>query len=350
MTGLLYDPLAYDTDEGLTPWLASSWTISEDDAPTARLTLRSEAVWHDGEPLSASDVVFTYDLLANSTLDAEGESVPSPRFRGRSSLVDEVTAVDESTITVQFVDADPSVAVRAFTVPVLPEHIWADRTSEASLGGIDIGPVTEALVTNNIPPIGSGPLRYDRHTSGERLVFERFDAHFSNHDEDTTGEPAVGDLPFDRFELDIVGSDTTAVEMVAQDEADVTGTAVGADTVPRIGRSEETSLIVSQSDRPYVLGYNTRRQHLANPRFRNTLARLIDDAYLSSELLDGYGRPAVTPLWDTKWVPNSLEWTDQNPVTPFMGENGTLEAAAARDAFREAGYQYDDGVLVEGST
>ena len=129
-----------------------------------------------------------------------------------------------------------------------------------------------------------------------------------------------------------------------------TGTAVGASTVPRIGRAGGTELVVHRSDRPYVLGYNTRRPHLDNPRFRNTLARLIDERFLGDDILDGYAHTAVGPLNETEWYPDSLTWDEGNPVVPFLGEDGELNASAARDAFREAGYQYEEGTLLGRNT
>lgn len=358
LTGMLYDPIAHTVDDKLLPWLAESWTFTESAPPVARIDLREGMQWHDGEPLTAADVAFTYRLLADTTLGEDGDAddsdppVPSPRFRGRSTLVERARAVDETTVEIEFVDADPSVAARAFTVPVLPEHVWEDRTETASIGGIGFGPVTDALVTNNIPPVGSGPLEFVRNTPREGVVLERFDDHFLNREGGPpTGLPGrVGQVPFERLSTRVVGSDVTAVEMVASQEADVTATAVGAETVPRIGRSEALELLVNRSETPYVLGYNTRRPHLNNPRVRHTLARLIDPEYLTESVLQGYGRPAASPLWGTRWFPEQLEWDDDHPVTPFFGDDGNLNTARVKEAFRETGYRYDDGRLIGGNT
>ncbi|WP_049981036.1 ABC transporter substrate-binding protein [Halolamina rubra] len=349
LTGLLYDPLARRIDGRLTPWLATSIDLVDGDPPAARVTLREDVTWHDDEALTAADVAFTYDLLADTTLgdDDEDAEVPSPEYRGQSSLVDDVAVVDDRRLDVTFADADRGVVGRALTVPILPEHVWRDRTDTAAIGGIPVGTVTEALVSNNIPPVGSGPFAYVRNTPRESLRLERVDGHFSTRETaefpDWIAEPAV-----DALSVQVVGSDVTAVETVADGEADVTGTAVGAATVPRIGRSEAAELLVRRSDRPYVLGYNTRRTHLDNPRFRNTLARLVDEQFLGDHVLDGYARPAVGPLQGTEWYPDDLEWDGGNPAVPFFGREGELNVDAAREAFREAGYQYEDGTLVGG--
>jgi peptide/nickel transport system substrate-binding protein len=357
LTGLLYDPLGRETDGRLRPWLAERWEFPRTDPAVAEVHLREDAAWHDGVALTAEDVAFTYDLLADTTLGRTvpdgtetttqaSAPVPAPRFRGRSGLVETVTALDSSTVEFRFGDVHPSVAVRAFTVPVLPAHVWRERTDPATLGGIDFGPVTDALVTNNIPPVGSGPLRFVRNTPRESLVLERFDGHFSVG----VGAPELDGPAFDRLVVRIAGSDVSCVERVASGDADVTATPVGAETVPRIGRDAGLELLVERSATPYVLGYNVRRPHLNNPRFRNTLAGLVDGAHLVETVFDGYGHPTVGPLWDTRWYPSALEWDDGNPVTPFLGHGGVLDEGRVREAFREAGYRYDDGQLVGGRT
>lgn len=137
--------------------------------------------------------------------------------------------------------------------------------------------------------------------------------------------------------------------MVTDDEADVTGTTVGTGTVPRIGRADEVDLLVNRSEEPFIIGYNARRPPLTNPRFRNTLARLIDQAYIADNIFEGYAEPAASPLAGTDWLPSELRWDGANPVTPFLGQNGDVDVERARNAFREIGYQYDEGTLVEGN-
>ncbi len=359
LTGLLYDSLGIGIGTGTppTPWLAETWEFTQTrGAPRATLQLRPDLQWHDGEPLTADDVAFTYALLADTTLGSadgsDGEDsdtrIPAPRFRGRTELVEDATAHDRRTIEFRFVECIPQVATRALTVPILPRHVWEDRTAPASVGGIEFGPATEALVTNNIPPVGSGPLRFVRNTPRETLVLEPFDDHFLARGADVElPRGAAGGPAFDRLVVQVVGSDATAVGMVENGDADVTGTPVGASSVPRIGRAGELDLLVRRSGAPYVIGYNARRPPLTNPRVRNTLARLIDQASLADTVFEGYARPEASPLAGTGWLPSDLRWDGANPMTPFLGTDGELDVERARSAFREAGYQYDDGTLLE---
>lgn len=360
VTGLVYDALGYVTGEGTEPWLAESVGFDRTgEGPRATIRLRPGVTWHDGAPLTASDVTFTYALLSDTSLGSAGEDeetdddapIPAPRFQGRAGLVSEVDAVDDTVATIQFVDCSPGVAARALTVPILPEHVWTDRTDPASMAGIEVGRVTEALVANNIPPVGSGPLRFVRNTPRESLELEPFPDHFVA-DPDAADPPGgVGPPSYDRFVLQFVGSDDAAIGVVADGDAEVTGTPVGADAVPRIGRNDGLDLVIARSDAPYLVGYNTQRAPFTNPRFRNTLARLVDANHLASAVFDGYARPTATPIEDEEWVPADLEWDgdDRNPVTPFIGSSGEIDVGRAREAFRNAGFQYDDGRLLGGS-
>ncbi|MDS0300830.1 ABC transporter substrate-binding protein [Halogeometricum sp. S1BR25-6] len=356
ITGLLYDSLGVETGDGVEAWLAESWAFSGGgNAPSASVRLRPDLTWHDGESLTAEDVAFTHRLLADTAMETgtttEDESdarIPAPRFQGRNSLVADVRATGTRTVEFDFVECEPQLATRAFTVPVLPEHVWTERTSRASVSGIEIGPATEAIVTNNIPPVGSGPLEFAQNTPRESLVLERFDEHFLFEASAEAGVPARPP-EFERLSVQVVGSDATAVEMVADADADVTGTTVGASTVPRIGRAPDLELLVGRSETPFILGHNAGRSPTTNPRFRNTLARLVDQSFLVNDVFGGYARPAVSPLAGTKWLPDDLRWGDENPVTPFIGSDGELNVDRAREAFRDAGYQYSDGRLLEGN-
>ena len=347
VTGLLYDSLARRVDGRLRPWLARAWRW-HDGEHVATLRLRPNAQWHDGRPVTAEDVAFTYRFIADTSLGDGDVPVPSPRFRGRVDLVESVTVVDETTVRFRF-DGHRGVARRAFTVPVLPAHEWRPRAREAGVAGVDLaGGTTEALLWDNQEPIGSGPLAFERAVVDELLVLSRVDGHFSAAD---------GGVPYERLTVRTAPSDEAAVELVAVDEADATGP-LSAPAVPRVGRAAELSLLVGPMTAFYHVGYNTRTVPLNNPRFRRAVAALIDRAALVDEAFGGYATPAVSPVAD-EWVAPGLEWDGSASVAPFPRDEGAdgdgngdgdgpaLDVERARAAFREAGLRYrEDGTLV----
>jgi peptide/nickel transport system substrate-binding protein len=343
-TGLLYDPLGRHYGGSITPWLATDWEFNESGETTATVTLRSGLRWHDGQPLTASDVGFTFRFL-NDTMLGNGETpVPAPRFRGRASLVNSTTVRNARTVEFDFGETSPAAAQRVFTTPILPAHVWESMTARASAAGLDMTPYpTEAIVTANRPPVGSGVLQFEGATSGESLVLTRFDDHFLLRGKSADVSTALsGGVPFRRLSVRIVPSDAAAVELVAADEADATAMSVSTNSVSRISEHDSLGLYTADSRSFYHIGFNTRRVPLGNGHFRRLVMRLLDKEHIVDEVLDGYATPGVTPMTGTDWVPADLTWQDGDPQVPFIGADGSLNTDRARALFEEAGFEYDN--------
>jgi peptide/nickel transport system substrate-binding protein len=350
ITPLLYDSLARYVDGAPVPWLANWEWVEEEESqsPVAAVTLRDDLEWHDGEPLTASDVAFTYRFLDDTSLGGLSTEVPAPRFRGRSTLVDSVERRGRRRVDLHFRAATHEQARWALTVPVLPEHVWAERTGAASLPWLaKSATVTDALVWQNPSPVGSGPFRFRSSSVKSSVVLDAWENHFLI-DADRSGSMArfAGGPSFDRLRFTVVPSTDAAVELLRQGGVDATASSLLPDDVPAIGRSDEVALQVAPSKRFYHVGFNTRRAPLSNPRFRRSVARLLDKGAIADTVFDGYAQPAATPLARTEGALDALRWDGEDPELPFPGTNSELDVSAARDHFREAGYQYVDGRLV----
>lgn len=344
-TGLLYDPLGRRYDDGVEPWLATGWRWNDgSDEPTATVRLRDGTRWHDGRNITAADVVFTYEFLADMSLGREESAVPAPRFRGRISLVEGVEQVNDRTIEFDFAVSDPSVAIRAFTVPILPEREWKSKSSSVDVAGISVGDrTTEAMVWNNLDPVGSGPLQFEENEVGERIVFSRFEDHFLYTDPDHETPPFGA--AFEELEIRVVPSADTALDLLEAERAVATASTVPPRLVPAVARHDGLDIVSETSRSFYHLGFNVQRSPLGNPRFCRNIARLIDKEALVSKAFDGYAVPATSPLAVTEWSVPTLAWEGEDPVLPFFGVDGELNAEQAREAFQNAGYQYDDGEM-----
>jgi len=143
---LVYSGLMrYDAKQRLVTDLAASFEISE-DGKVYTLVLRDNLKWHDDEPLTANDIVFTIDTIQNP-------DVNSPLFFSFQGVG--VEAVDEKTV--QFTLEEPFGAfLSTLTVGIIPEHIW-----------FDIDPTRMRLSQKNLQPIGSGPFAYSKFTKDE---------------------------------------------------------------------------------------------------------------------------------------------------------------------------------------
>lgn len=347
VTDLLYEPLARQYGGTVQPWLASTWTWeqegdSDGERPVATVRLREGTRWHDGRPVTAGDVAFTYRFLADTSLGDDEVAVPAPRFRSRGSLVAAATAVDDRTVRLEFVPSSLTVATRALTVPVLPAHVWRKRSGKATLAGIEVSQdTTEALVWTNLNPVGCGPFRLTEVARDTALVFERWSDHHT-----TTGDDRLtarfGDGGLDHLELQVVPSVGAGLDLLAAGRADAIVSTLPPTEVPEVGRAEGVGLRSRRSSAFYHVGYNNRRAPFSNPRFRRTVSRLLHRESLVRDVFGGHAVVARTPLAGTTWEP-----ADGLPALPFLGSDGRVDASAAREAFRSIGYQYnEEGTLL----
>jgi len=349
VTGLVYEPLGRRIGGRVRPWLAEDWEWETTAGSTSvRVELREDSAWHDGEALTASDVAFTYRFMSDTTLGQREATVPAPRYRGRTSLVEDAVATGDTVVRIDVGETTPEVGARALTVPILPEHVWREKSSEAELAGVGVNDrVTEALVWENPQPVGSGPLAFDSRPNQGTLLLERNDDHFLHR----AGSPAptdalYGGADYQHLRIRVAPSSTAAVQLVVDDAADATVPGTDPDVVPQIGQASEVTLRVGRSPWLYHVGFDTGMEPLGNPHVRRAIARLLDKAWIVDEVLDGYGQPAPTPLAGTPWVSDALAWDGQDPEVPFVGSDGDLDVTEARELFRDIGFQYEDDRLL----
>ncbi len=154
--GLLFDTLVWKDASGrFLPWLAASWQRSRDGRRWT-FRLRPGVRWHDGRPLTAQDVAFTFEYLRHgpgSTRDA----IP----RQGLEVVASVEAPSADTVVVRL--TSPSVSFEEWVagrVLVLPEHVWSqiDDPFLAAGPGTVMGSGPYRLVSYDE---GSGSCAYD---------------------------------------------------------------------------------------------------------------------------------------------------------------------------------------------
>lgn len=332
---LLYDPLVRRSDDGLTPWLAETVSWDEPAVSGGRLVatveLHAGARWHDGEPLDSADVAFTYEFLGDTSLgDADG-SVPSLRFRGRESLVDEVRVIDARTLEFVFNGPSRAIAERALTVPLLPEHVWSARS--ALVGDL----WTEALDVDNEAPVGSGLFSFHG-TNGDRIELEPFDEHVLRTAESPTDDG--------RLEFRISPGPGAAVEALLEGELDLVSGRLTPDDLEPVESDPDVSVLSGQTRAFYAIGYNVHQSPLGNPNFRTIVSQLVDRKHVVEEVFDGYARPVTTPssLLGVKDV--DLDEASRSVIPTFPGSDGTIDEGLVRSRFEDAGYRYEDDTLM----
>ena len=360
ITGLLYDPLGRRIGGSVEPWLAEGWEWGgTEERPRATIRLREELSWHDDEPITAEDVAFTYEFIADTTMEPQEDPVvPSPRFRTQSTLVDSINVVDDRELDVHFTAARESIAERAFTVPIVPRHVWEEQTEMTSFAGFDIDHVTEALVWENAEPVGSGPFRYADATADESLTFERNDEHFLQTADSLSGAVAgYAERPvYEGIHFDFVPSDASALDLLEGGQLDATAYGLAPEELPAASRASDLAVENEPTSSHYHIGFNTRNAPLSNPQFRYAIARLVDREHVYESVFERYATPAYSPIAASQYVSEEFQWDPEGVgehelsfVGREDGEVGVVDAERARELFRDAGYRYseDNELLVQ---
>ncbi|MBT3418813.1 MAG: peptide ABC transporter substrate-binding protein [Candidatus Magasanikbacteria bacterium] len=146
LTRLVYAGLMrHDDAQTLHTDLAKSYTISEDQL-TYTFELRDDISWHDGESLTARDVVFTIETIQNP-------EVNSPLIVSFQGVL--VEAIDEKTV--RFTLEEPFTPfLSSLVFGVLPEHVWGSVSAERM-----------RLAGANLRPVGAGPFQFARFVKDE---------------------------------------------------------------------------------------------------------------------------------------------------------------------------------------
>ncbi|MPZ67443.1 MAG: hypothetical protein GEU83_18740 [Pseudonocardiaceae bacterium] len=265
ITGMSFDTLLWEDSTGdPIPWLASDWEESPDGLQWS-FTLRDNARWQDGRPVTAQDVAFTVKYMTEGPGKGEGGFAA----RGLKVVRDVAAEGDRRVVfrlkqpSAAFVD---DVAARVY---IIPEHIWADVTDPGKLRG------PEATM-------GSGPYRLESldDATGSMLYVANEDFYL--------GEPQVERLEF------LPADD----ELAALQRGELDAAEVGLeDPVPQQQLDAfEADLQVQRLDAP---GSWNRALHFNldagfpydDGRFRHAVAYAIDREDLIERVMFGRGTP-----------------------------------------------------------
>ncbi len=257
-------------DENLDPIpdLATEWSVS-DDGKTYRFSL-AEAKWHDGQPVTADDVKFTFE----NVLFKHHARTKS----GLSKLVESIEAIDDRTVEFSLSAPHPAFLRRldVTEAPILPKHLYEGEEDATSAPA-------------NTKPVGSGPYRFVSHETGNRVVLEANQDYFKSNGPGVDRvvfriikDPATRILAFERGEVDYIprisGKDVARVE--AMDNRDVLFSTSG----PGGGNCIMT------------VSFNLERDATSNPAVRKAIALAVDRERLLDQVLFGHGNVANAPF------------------------------------------------------
>ena len=153
-SGLYYESLmqnAWDEPFSLYGIIAKDITIAEDKS-WVRFNLREEAKWHDGKPITADDVIWTF-----KTLTEKGK----PFYKAYWHDVETIEADGDKTVTFKFaVKGNTELPLIIAEMTILPKHYWTTEGRKFDETSLE-------------PPLGSGPYKIGKIIPGRTIEYER---------------------------------------------------------------------------------------------------------------------------------------------------------------------------------
>ena len=280
-------------DLSIEPALAESWEIS-DDALTYTFTLRPGVMFHDGTPLKASDVKFTFERLVDP-------ATASPSAADLATM-ESVEAPDDSTVVVTLKQPDASFL--------------------ATLTFSSVGLMSEAFVNANNGDVsqvamGTGPFKFVEYVPNTRVVLEK------NPDYWESGQPYV-----DGIEMIIAPDDTARTSAVVTGTVDLIEYAPLRD-IEILEQDPSIKLAGDANTNIRFIGINTAKEPFNILEVRQAIAAAIDREAVLGPAVFGHGTPTAVLFppgyWATLDVPT--------PAPDIEGAKQLLADAGYPDGF-----------------
>jgi peptide/nickel transport system substrate-binding protein len=306
------------TNEAPVPGLATKWSHSA-DGRTWTYTIRGNATWSDGQPITARDAAFTYNLMMTNPVAATANGNFVANFA-------KVTAPDPTTLVIT--TKAPQATMLALDIPIVPQHIWA--------GVHDIAKYTN-LPTPGHPTVGSGPYLLTDYREGQ-FVKLAANKHYWR------GAPKVDQLEFVHFDntdaevqalikgdIDLVnGLSAAQFDTLTHAKNITTNKAEGGrfvDLVMNSGAATRTGTPIGDGN-----------PALRDIKVRTAIAQAIDPKILVQKVYGGYAQLG------TGYVPDKFAIYHWNPAPQ---QARAFNPAAANATLDAAGYpKGPDGIRV----
>jgi ABC-type transport system substrate-binding protein len=259
---LIFDALlTRDEHLNVQPSLADRWEIA--DPLTYVFHLHRGVKFHDGRPLTARDVKWTFDSL----LEGKIRSTKSAVYR----FVDRIEALDDFTVIFHL--KEPFATL-----------LW--NLSEGAIGIVPYGSLDEITRT----PIGSGPFKFVSAEQDKDVVLERNDNYWGTK------------ARLQRVRFTVVPDTTTRALELRKGSADLAINALTSDMVLALEREPNLQVEHAPGTVLSYLAFNLRDPILSDVRVRTAIAYAIDRKPLLEYIWRGFAQPASSVLPPQSWA------------------------------------------------
>jgi len=348
----IYEPLmarSWDEPFSLYGLIAQSMDMP-DDRSSVTFTLRPEAHWQDGQPITVDDVLFSF-----TTLRDQGR----PNHRTYYKNVEKAEKIGPRTVRFSFYKQADGAFNREMPLimglmPILPAHDWGDRVFNQ---------------TTLRPPVASGPYKITKVDPGRSLTLTRDPKYWGRN-----LAPEKGMYNFDTVVIDYYRDENVALQAFKAGQFDLRREPdprkwASSYDGPALSAGHITLARFTHGRPEAVTGFilNTRRPLFQNPALREAVALAFDFGWINktlfhgfykrtesffpnSELAAGRGLPegaekALLERYRKQMAATLFTQSVTPPETDGSSEARRVQLLQAAEILKKAGYELRDGVL-----
>jgi peptide/nickel transport system substrate-binding protein len=306
--GFLFDGLvSTDKQNQIIPSLATSWKI-ENNTKRYTFNLRKDVKFHDGKPLTADDVVFTFNMLMDP------KSI-NP-YKGSISMIDKVTAKDKYTVVFDLKDPSP-LFLYAVGTAILPKHKFPKGVSDFN----------DSKFHRN--PVGSGPFIFKEWKTAQRIVVVANKNYWD-------GRPYLNEIT-----MKILPDANVEVVNLLKDQVDFVES-VNPKMVAQVTKNKGSKVVKYDSGRYDYIGLNVEDPLFSDKEVRQALQYGLNRQAIVDRIMLKNAVVASGPI-------HPLEAPYNKSVKPYPYDvkkaNELLDAAGWK--MGNSGYREKDGKIFE---
>ena len=326
-----------------------------DDFSSAIYRLRANAKWHDGNPLTAEDVIYSFEAFKQN----------DPRYSAYYRHVAKLAQTDEHEVTFYFDQPGNRELPQIVGQVNVVSKVWWEGTGNA-------GDKRDITTTTLVPPLGSGPYRIKEFVAGRSIVYERVKDYWGHGLNVNVGQNNFDELRFEYFR-----DSSIAIEAFKADQVDWRTESNAKDWATAYDFPAVSDERVIKEEFPIrsrgimqAFVFNLRRDQFKDPRIREAFNLAFDFEAMNRQFFFGQYERIGSFFESTELaardLPQGLELQilnglrDQLPAEvfkmPFKNPvGGSAEATRANlhhatRLLREAGFVVRNQVLVNGKT
>lgn len=307
---------------------AATFEFSE-DYKVWTFKIRDNVNWHDGEPVTAEDWAFSYEVIGHADYDG-------PRYgsdftviqgmkdynKGKADEISGIKVIDEKTLEITYDKPTPSLLAGGVWTYAMPKHIFKDI------------PVKDMAASDEVRknPIGMGPFKVDSIVSGESVVYKKNEDYWQ-------GAPKLDEVVLKVVDPSVVANELSSGNIHVTDAfpTDQYQANKDMDGVQFLGDVEGSYTYIgfklgTWDKKEKVVKYKPEDSKVGDVELRKAMWYAVDNDAVGENFYEGLRWAGTTLI-----APSHADFHDDSIEVP------TYDPEKAKEILKEAGYEDKDG-------